>query len=367
MAFGTGWDVSKRIAFLLPDLRGGGVERLTIDLLAGCIERGHAVDLVVLREQGDFLPLVPDGVRTIELDVARFRDAALPLRRYLKEQRPHALIAAMWPLTVTAIVAAARLRPRPRIVVSDHAALRCQYAEQRLTLASMVATMRTVYRFADGVVGVSDKVSKEIARHTGLPASRVTTIHNPVGPPLERARGGAPWADATGKRILSVGTLKPVKNHRLLIRAFADLRATQEATLAIVGEGPERPALEAQVAEAGLQGHVLLPGFTITPGDWYRGADLFVLASDNEGFGNVLVEALHYGLSIVATDCPGGPSEILGGGRWGRLVPPGDVTALTGAMRASLASPATAVEQIGRAGEFGIDKAVDAYLDLALR
>ena len=351
-------------AFLLPNVGGGGAERLTIDLMAGFVARGARVDLVVQRPGGEFRHLVPPDVRIFDLDAPRLRDVAIPLRRYLKRERPGALLAAMWPLTSVAVVAGAGLPTR--IAVSDHCALRQQYAGQPGTLAALRLSMAATYRFANAVIAVSSGVADEVASLAGLDRARVSTIFNPI--PLPLRSGLAPdarWQDAPRPRILAMGTLKGQKNHALLIEAFA--RLGQSGTLAIVGVGELRGALEAQIARLGLGGRVLLPGFTATPGDWYAGADLFALSSDYEGFGNVLVEAMHFGLPVVATDCPSGPAEVLGNGRWGRLVPPGDAGRLADAMRAALTARGDPEAQRARAAEYSVDRAVRAYADLVLR
>ena len=348
-------------AFVLPNLGGGGAERLTIDLMAGFLERGARVDLILLERSGEFLDLVPAGVRVIDLGATRMRSAIAPLRAYLSRERPDALLAAMWPLTTITQIAALGLRHKPRIVLSEHCALREQYAGQQRTLAAMQLSMRG-YRWAVGVVAVSAALGAEIATLSGLSTDRVRTIHNPIDPPLcSLPPCAAPWGDHKGKRILAVGKLKPAKNFSLLIEAFACVLSGIEATLAIVGEGALRHQLEAQVARLGLQDQVLMPGFSTTPGDWYVGADVFVLPSDYEGFGNVLVEAMHCGLPVVATDCPYGPAEVLGSGQWGALVPRGDVPALAAAIQVALASPNDPAQQRARAAEFAAEHAVEAY------
>lgn len=348
-------------AFVLPNLGGGGAERLTIDLMAGFLERGARVDLVVLEWSGEFVGLVPAGVRVFDLKAARLRGALMPLRAYLKCERPDAVLAAMWPLTTLVQLAALGLHRKPRIVLSEHCALRQQYEGQPGALAAMRLSMRG-YRWADRVVAVSEALGADIAKLAGLRAERVRTIHNPIDPPLRSDPAGpGPWGDRAGKRILAVGKLKPQKNFALLIEAFARIASSTDASLAIVGEGALRSQLEAQVARLGLQGRVQLPGFSTTPGDWYAGADLFVLPSDYEGFGNVLVEAMHCGLPVVATDCPFGPAEVLGHGQWGTLVPPGDAEALAGAIRAALACPADSQRQRVRATDFSAHHAVRAY------
>lgn len=348
-------------AFILPNMGAGGTERVTLDLMAGFLARGARVDLVLMERWGEFLDQVPGGVRVIELGAPRLRQAVGPLRRYFKAERPDAALAAMWPLTTAAIVAAAGLSPRPRVVAADHAPLLDQYAESPATIASLKLSMRLSYRFADKIIAASLGLAGELARLSGVPQDRVTTIYNPIPEPACGDKAGSPWPTTAGKRILTAGRLKPVKRFDLVIEAFAPLARESDATLVILGEGSERAALEAQVARLGLQGRVRLPGYTATPGDWYRDADLFVLASDYEGLGNVLVEAMHFGASVVATDCPYGPREVLEGGRWGTLVPCGDAPALSEAMRAALAQPADRANQQARARQFGAEPAIDAY------
>lgn len=351
------------IAFLLPDLGGGGAERLTVDLMAGFVARGFAVDLLLQRCEGTFLPLVPAGVRVIDLAASRLRRVFAPLRAYLKTEQPDVLVAAMWPLTSIAIASAVGLPTR--VVVSEHCALGEQYSTSRVTLATMRASIRASYRFADRIVAVSRGLADEIADLAGLPAARVLTIYNPIPKPLRSDAGRLNWGSASGKRVLAIGKLKGQKNFSLLIDAFEPLAKEGIATLAIVGEGEQRTTLELQIARLGLQGRVILPGFTNTPGDWYADADLFVMSSDYEGFGNVIVEAMHCGLPVVATDCRHGPAEILGNGRWGTLVPTGDAAKLAAAMRNALATAIDADAQRARAAQFSIERAVAAYAGAA--
>jgi N-acetylgalactosamine-N,N'-diacetylbacillosaminyl-diphospho-undecaprenol 4-alpha-N-acetylgalactosaminyltransferase len=99
------------------------------------------------------------------------------------------------------------------------------------------------------------------------------------------------------------------KNFDMLIRAHAVSGIAH--TLLIVGEGPERAALEETARTWGVADRVLLPGFAANPYALMRGADLFVLSSNAEGFPNALVEAMALGVPVVATNCASGPSEIL--------------------------------------------------------
>lgn len=349
-------------AFLLPNLGLGGAERVVLDLARGFVERGAKVDLVLMERSGEFLEQVPAGVRIVSLDAPRLRSAIQPLRAYLKQAQPQALVAAMWPLTTVAIIAAAGLTKKPRTVVVDHAPLIAQYAPSTKQTLLLKASVRASYRFADRVVAVCEGLGTEIAQLAGLPRARVETVYNPIPKPASRMPAIDPWPARPRKRIMSAGRLKPIKNYPLLVEAFAPLaREGDGAVLAILGEGPERIEILATAERLGIADHVLLPGFTATPGDWLAGADLFVSASQYEGFGNVLVEAMHFGCSVVSSDCPYGPRELLGGGTWGTLVPVDDVAALTAGMREALTNPADEDRQIARADAFSLDNAVAAY------
>ena len=123
--------------------------------------------------------------------------------------------------------------------------------------------------------------------------------------------------------------------------------------------------MEALVRQFGLQEVVSLPGFVSNPYGFMRRADLFVLSSAWEGFGNVLVEAMACGTPVVSTNCPSGPAEILEGGRWGRLVPVGDEIALAEAMAATL-DQTEHPDVAARAADFSVDRPVEGYLRVML-
>lgn len=137
--------------------------------------------------------------------------------------------------------------------------------------------------------------------------------------------------------MLGVGRLDAKKDFATLIRAFARVAATHaSARLVILGEGPERGRLEALAAGLGVAARVSLPGYVADPTPWYARARVFALASRHEGLSLVILEALAHRLPVVATDCPHGPAEALAGGRFGRLVPVGDVPALAAGIGAAL-------------------------------
>lgn len=359
----------ERVAVLLPDLRPGGAERLHVGLAHEWSARGLGVDFVVRRAQGELLGQLPVGTRIVDLHASRVRNAWLPLARYLRRESPTALLAAMWPLTSIAPLAAGIARFKGRVAVSEHSPLSIAYAGKgALHRLGLCASTAFGYRLADVRIGVSSGVADDMAQLSGMSRERFNVIHNPAASGHAHGRHERPVALAgvRGPVILTVGTLKRVKRHDLLLDAFARIAPAIDATLCILGEGAERAALESQVRALGLQDRVLLPGYAADPAPWYAHADLFVLSSDYEGFGNVIVEALEQGVPVVSTDCPSGPREILCDGQYGSLVPVGDADALAQAMLAALSAPHDGDALKRRARDFAVDRIAGQYLQLLL-
>lgn len=356
------------ISILLPDLRGGGAERVSVDLARAFAEAGHEVEFVLMSATGDFLVETQRDFAVVDLAADRSRTVPLKLAGYLRARRPAALIANMWPLTSAAVVGRALSRQPCQLLLVEHNTLSNQYADWgKSHMVAMRASMTATYRWANHVAAVSEGAALDTAKLAGLIANRVRVLHNPIPArpiPDSRALAGAEnlWACAQGGRILTVGSLKEQKNHPLLLRAFA-MMARPDARLVLVGAG-EQAGLRALVGELGIADRVMFAGFHPDPTPFYRTADLFVLSSDYEGFGNVIVEAMACGTPVVSTDCPSGPAEILENGRYGRLVPVNDPAALATAMQAALAEAPDRVALQRRAAQFSPAIASRRYLNL---
>lgn len=357
-----------RLAIFFADFHCGGVERMRTLMSAEFLARGVEVDLVVLNAVGELLGSVPAGVRVISLDAPRVRHSLVPLVRYLQEQPPDALLADSWPLTTVAVVAARLARYEGRVVVVDHNTLSLTPLFRRWPVRlAMHATIGATYPHASARVGVSNGVAEDLASIGRLQGDSIRVIYNASATGNHAGRSGAtdPWAAlGAGVRVLTVGSLKEQKDHATLLRAFRELRDRGAAQLAIVGDGPLMRATADLAAELGVASDVHMPGFVDDVSGWYAGADVFVLSSTFEGFGNVIVEALDHGLPVVSTDCRSGPREILADGRFGTLVPVGDASALARAITETLRQPPDALHLQQRARDFLVPVVTEHYLEL---
>ena len=355
-----------RVAIFLPSLRGGGAERVMLYLARGFAEKGYDVDLVLVKREGPYLSQVPENVNVVNLNAGRVLTSLPALVRYLHRAQPAALLSALDHSNIVALWARRLARVRTRVVVSVHTTLSIgvKHSNGRGRLIPYIA--RWCYSWADGVVAVSRGGAADLSNTIGLPRERIRVIYNPVVVPelFERAREPVehPWfCDDEPPVVLSVGRLNAAKDYPTLLRAFSLVIRVRPVRLVILGEGGERARLEAMVRNLGLEDVVSLPGFAKNPYAYMSKAAVFVLSSAWEGFGNVLVEAMAVGIPVVSTDCPNGPAEILENGRWGQLVPVGDVDALAAAMAVAL-DDSTPPDVARRALAFRADQAVSEYL-----
>jgi len=358
------------IAFFLPTVRGGGAQRVIVNLVQGMTERGIAIDVVLASATGVFLDQLPSQVRVVDLGADRLLKSLAPLARYLRKERPRVLVSSMSHANLIALWAGRLSGGGTPVVVTVHNTM-SESTRGRIGGALEPRLLRLFYPWAASVVAVSRGAADDLARTTGLPRNRVQVVYNPVITPAVMATARCephhPWfAAGEPPVVLGVGRLTQQKDFRTLIRAFAGVRRRRPARLIILGEGNERPGLEALAEELGVRADVSLPGFRDDAMAYMARSDLFVLSSVFEGLPTVLIEALAAGTRVVSTDCPSGPREILQDGVLGALVPVGDARAMAEAMAEALARPAAPVASDALA-PFTREAAVDNYLNVIER
>ncbi|OYR83509.1 hypothetical protein DJ84_08000 [Halorubrum ezzemoulense] len=317
---------SNHIAFYLPSLRGGGAERVLVNLANEFANRGYSVDIVLVQARGEYLSEVLDEVNIVDLDTMRFFGALPQLVTYLKRESPDALLATIDTANIVAICAKRISGVSTRVVIRISNMLSTKEANGELKHRLVHRLARFVYPYADAAVAVSDGVADDLLTMTNLSPEQITTIYNPsVTEELLRKRTESvdhPFFTEEGNIpiVLGVGELSEQKNFETLIGAFDRITEERSARLVILGEGPRRDELELLIEELHLSDSVSMPGFVDNPYAYMSRSDVFVLSSQWEGCPNVLIEALACNVPIVSTDCPSGPEEILEGGKWGSLV-----------------------------------------------
>lgn len=314
-----------RVGFVLPHLRSGGAERCVVNWLRALDRERFAPTLFLKRVEGNFLALLPADVTPVWLGGSRAALLPLAIGRALAEHR----IDVAYSATNAVNLALMAARTGARRIVSEHTPPGAYLAEAKLPALRRMA-MRRFYPRADAVAVPTEAIGGELERVLGVTLA-TATIPNPIiaGAPLPRASHNGPF------RILAAGRLVPAKGFDTLIDALALLDVPFEAD--IHGDGPLQRELQARIDAAGLSGRVRLRGYAdLAPA--MAQADLFILSSRREGFGNVIVEAMAAGLPVLATRTPG-PEALIEDGLTGWLVPPEDPQALAAAIARLAADP----------------------------
>lgn len=355
------------ICVFLPSLDGGGAERVFVQLANEFAALGLRVHFLLAAARGPYLKEVHESVRIIDLGARGVLRSLPKLARHLRVERPAALLSALDHANIVAILACAIASAGTRCIISMRSVPSAVYREEvRPRKWVLPWLMRRSYRRADRIIANSQAAAVDLAGNFRVPAQKLTVIYNPLDlESIERLGGErveSPWLNLnTSPLILGVGSLAVLKDFPTLLRAFSLVRSKRECRLAILGEGPDRRDLEGLVAELGLQKDVYLPGFVDNPFAWMRRAEVVVCSSLTEGCPNALMQALACGTAVVSTDCVGGCSEILEGGRWGRLVPIGDAEAMAASIMATM-DCADRADVRRRAADFAIAGVARAYL-----
>lgn len=331
------------IVLFIYSLQSGGAERVTAHLANHWAARGWRVTVVTLTAKTDDFYRLHPSVSRIGLDVAstsRHPLSAvmgnirriLALRRTLRLVQPDVALAMM--STSNILLALASVGLRDVVSVGSE-----RIHPPRIPLGRLWEFIRSVaYGRLDAVVALTSESAHWIRQNTR--ARKVPVVPNPAYWPLPVLEPSKPPPSRlVGRHILlAVGRLDRQKGFDLLLQAFTQLAFDFPSwQLVILGEGPERQALEAQVRTSNLSARISLPGRVGNVGQWYEAADLCVMSSRFEGFPNTLVEAMAHGLPAISFDCETGPRDIIRHEVDGLLVPMENIGSLETALRRLMA------------------------------
>ncbi len=345
-----------------------GVDRAMKHLIPALVDRGYPVDLLHVRRHGPHIERELEGLRVIDLGSRHVYPSLPAVVGYLRRERPAVMLSDKDRVNRTALLARFLAGVDTRLVLSSGTTISIDLASRGpFDRWLQRNSMGKLYGFADQVIVTSEGVADDMAAYTGLARDKIAVVPSPVVPEAcfhqDFPRPNHPWfQEGEPPVILGVGELCMRKDFATLIRAFAKVRRQLSCRLVILGKGRQHEELQCLAEELGVAADVDLAGFQPNPYAFMQYASLFAFASRWEGLGFVLIEALAVGTPVVSTDCPSGPREILQDGRYGPLVPVGDVEAMAAAMLRTLDNPLPAAELKEAARPYEVEASTDAYL-----
>jgi len=318
-----------KVCFVLPSLNGGGAERAAVQILNALDPAAWDRSMYLFRREGAYLDRVDAAIEVVSGDDDARVGRWIALRRFVRRMRPQLIVAFLSYFSALTAVRAAAVGTRivfnqqtPMSDFLDDADYRWGQSWRRAALS--LAT-RIGYRLADAIVVTSNGVADDLVSAFGVARERIRVLHNPVDLAAVAVASQEPvdpavdprWPSAP--RIVAAGRLADAKNYPLMLEALAIVRRSIPASLLVLGEG-ERGAAIRDCGEAlGIADAVVFAGFQRNPWKFIARADVFVLSSRYEGFGNVLIEAMACGVPVVATASPG-TRDIVADGVNGLLV-----------------------------------------------
>lgn len=360
-----------RVLTFLHSFEPGGVERDALRLNAEWARLGVDVQIALGRRDGRLAqeaPALPYTVfQTGRISTAAFETlwmiAKLP--GAIRAQKPDILFCAGNTYSIVAVTTRLFLgRACPPIIlkVSNDLERRDLPAPMRWAYHLWLRIQRNIF---DAVVAMAEPALQEIKAVMRVDPARIHVIENAslTDTDLTAFATARDAANRThkGRHFLSVGRLALQKNFALLLRAFARI-ATADDRLTIIGEGGQRGKLEALIRSLGLSDRVSLPGHANPLYDAFAQADAFVLASDYEGLGVVVIEALAAGIPIAVTDCCVNMPMLVADA--GQLVPIKNVGALATAMDSIVTTPVDPAAMRARAARFTVERTGPQWLAL---
>jgi glycosyltransferase involved in cell wall biosynthesis len=327
----------RNVHLLIPvDYAAGGLQRSALALRDCLDSAGYGVTIYCFKVLADGLarqyPFVQPVTHERRGRPHFWLSTIRAMRRHIREDRPHAVIAfGTVPSVLLPIVSA--FVQIPLLIGSERA---YPPAER---LAPWLGLLRRVsFPKLDFIVCQTGGIRDWFLRHMGVKDRQVVVIPNIVAPASSAsvARAAVP----TELNILCVGRLDEQKGFAFALEIFARvLERFPDARLTIAGEGPLGEELKQKAIALGLAERVDFAGRVGNLADHWARADVFLFTSLYEGFPNALAEAMANGVAAVAFDCPTGPSELITDGVDGYLVPLGDVEAASARCVELLADP----------------------------
>jgi glycosyltransferase involved in cell wall biosynthesis len=360
------------IALFIPSLSGGGAQRVVTLLANGLVEKGDDVDLFLTRNRGPFVSSLDRRVEVTGFEQSRTLRTVPSLARALLRRQPDLLVTASYSAYVAAAAAVSwlwlRRRSAPPLCATIHSLpdVKAKVFKGLKTRLLMEATRTTLPRAAS-IITVSEAAAQALRRYVGLGDERIRVIPNPVDVRAARAQADAPpqhpWFDGDRPVVVAAGRLRPEKRFSVLLRALPFLQDAPSVRLLLLGEGPARESLETLRRDLEIVPRTALPGFVDPVYPYLAHADLCVVPSDAEAFGNVVVEALACGTPVLATRNSGGPVEILSPltSEYNPFFPARAPAALADSIRDVLTTPVDADRLRARARDYDLPVIVERY------
>lgn len=306
---------NKNITFIISSLRTGGAEKVCVALLNSFYEDNHNVSLIVLNlKNSNLRNRLNSNIPVYDLNVLHARRTFFVLKNKLEDLKPNVCLSFSFQISVILVLYKYIFNHKYTLFsrgintfsekIKNETSFRHKYINSFL--------IKKYYRNSDFFIAQSTGMKKDMIYTLGIKNEKIKVIPNPSLTLHSNIIRKNQIRVNEKKRILFVGSLKEQKNVPFLIDVIDHLlKIRNDFVFDIIGDGALKDSVQNKINQLQLESHVFIRGFMENPNKYYNNADVFILGSLYEGFPNVLVESLYFGVPIVSIDCVGGPSDII--------------------------------------------------------
>lgn len=308
--------MNKKVVILINSLDGGGAERVVTTLLNNLVNE-YECHLILIENKISYeldkkinvINLSEDLNQNGIIKLIRLPLIAYKLNKVIKKYKFSQVTSFLYRSNYVNILA--KYLSKHKCIISERIAPSSMYEDNSISSKISKILIKNLYNKADKIISVSKAIENDLLKNFNINVKQ-NVIYNPydIEKIKELSEISISYNIEKEKSIITIGSLGKRKNHSLLINAFSKID-DEEYKLYILGKGEEEINLKILIKNLNLEKRVIFLGFDSNPYKYLSKCSIFVLASNSEGFPNVLVEAMLCGCSVISTDCLSGPREIL--------------------------------------------------------
>jgi len=319
------------VVFVMPELNIGGSERVITNIMNSLDREVFSVGVILFRDDGMMVDEIASDIKIYNLNIYSVKKGIFKLIKKLQQLKPDIVFGGIGHLNISLAVFIPFLRrvlPETKFVARQSNILTINNKQEKHPSIHEWLYKR-VYSNYDKVICQSKYMQEDLVTNYNFPITKTEIIYNPIDIKrvinLYKLPIKYPFGEDT-INLINVGQFRYQKRHDLLLYTFAKL--DNRYTLTLIGDGEKRDELKRLAKELDILDRVAFLGHQKNPYAYLRGADLFVLTSEFEGFPNVVLEANLCGLPVVAFETIGVNDEVIKEGINGVLVPFADTRKL---------------------------------------
>ncbi|WAT23985.1 glycosyltransferase [Aerococcus urinaeequi] len=306
----------KKVVFLMPQLGGGGAERVVSNIISHLNYEKYEIYLILVHNQGDYLDKLPNEVKKIVLKASQTRYVYFELIKTLRIISPDIVLSTLRGLSLLLLMAKPFLKRNTKIILREENTVSVALKELK-TGWLWKLYYKFIFPIADNIVCQSKYMENDLVNNFGIKSNKIIQIYNPVDfenikQNLNKSINPFPPKSDKKFKVVTIGRLAYQKGIDLLIESVNKHKTRLNMTeLWIVGDGVEYENYVRKVEELNLGEIIKFVGRDSNPYRWMKFCDLFILPSRYEGLPNVLLEAASANCNIVTSNHPGGTNEIM--------------------------------------------------------